>query len=245
METSLDDLLNGKAAEPVQADAAPEPTPETVEAPDGPVRDDQGRFAAETGVEPQETVEPVPPTDRLPQDEYKALREEREKRQRLEADIEALKQQLQPKEPPPPPPSLWEDEKGWQDHQQQVILRQADQLSRINASEMAARGQFPDFQEKFDLFNQIAAENPAVVQQAMGDPHPWRKAYEIAKNHAEIKELGATNLDELKAKIREELMAEVQAKPVGVPPTLTGERNVGARSGPSWSGPKPLSELLA
>src|SRR5690606_15697442 len=98
-------------------------------------------------------------------------------------------------------------------------------------------------------FLQMAEANPAIVQQALGDPDPWGKAYKIAKNAATMDELGATDLETLKAKLREEVMAELQqgTEPVRqpvVPPSLTGERNVGDRSGPAWAGPKPLSELL-
>lgn len=250
--TSLTDLLNDTPQGTVEAAPAvqepvqePEPTPPT----EGPVRDEAGRFAAKSGVE-----DAGPPPDKLPQDDYKAIREEREKRQALQAELEALKQQFQqsqaPKAPPAPPPSIWEDEQGWQQHQQQVILSQADQLSRINASEMAARSTHADFQEMYDLFNSMAGQNPAVVQQAMADPHPWNAAYKIAKNYKTVQEIGAVDLADLEAKMRERLMAEMQqqapmptAAP-SVPVSLTGERNVGSRSGPAWSGPTSLSDLL-
>lgn len=244
--TSLDDLLND---EPEVAEAAPE----TVEA---QPRAEDGRFAAkETGVqaaEPEGEAEPVPPTDQLPPETFKAVKEEREKRQSLERELEALRaqiQQAQNQQPPVPAPSLWEDEDGWQQHLQQQVLAQADQLSRINASEMAARSQFPDFQEKFDLFNQMATQNPQLVQQAMADPHPWAKAYQIAQSHKTMQELGAVDVSDLEAKIRERVMAELQQgqTPVpqqNLPPSLSGERSVASRGGPAWTGPTSLDSLL-
>jgi len=251
--TSLEELLN--------ADTSPEPetVTEPEESPARP-RDENGRFAAkQTGVEP-ETVdeqEPdaVPPTDKLPQEEYKAIKQEREKRQSLEQEVEALRKQIQQfqqqnQEPPAPPPSLWEDEEGWQHHLQSQVLQQADQLSRINASEMAARTQHPDFQDMYDLFNQMAAQNPAIVQQAMADPHPWGKAYQIAKSYKSMQELGAVDVNDLREKLKAELMAELSQgqSPVQesqrLPATLTGERSVASRSGPSWAGPTPLTDLL-
>jgi hypothetical protein len=244
---TLTEFLNDEPTEVVETpsvEAAPEPAPEPEDAPSEPVRDEKGRFAAKDAEEPQ---------TELPKEEYKAIREEREKRQNLERELEALRttvQQLQqPKEPPAPPPSLWDDEQGWQQHQQRLILTQADQLSRINASEMAARSTHADFQEMFDLFNTMATQNPAVVQQAMADPHPWNKAYEIAKNHKTMTELGAVDVADLEAKIearlREEIMGQspVPQQPT-LPPSLTGERNVGTRSGPAWSGPMSLAERL-
>jgi hypothetical protein len=97
-------------------------------------------------------------------------------------------------------------------------------------------------------FVEMAQQNPALAQQALADPDPWEKAYRIAKNAATMAELGATDIETLRAKIREELLAEQQAQPpapqVQVPPSLTGERNVGSRTGPAWAGPRSLSELL-
>lgn len=223
-------------------------------------RDDSGRFAAkETGVEPAaepETdplPEQVPPTtDRLPPDTFKAVKEEREKRQQLERELEALKQQIQavqqPQEPPAPPPSLWEDEQGWQQHFAAQVTQQANLNATLNLSEMLTRREKPDFDPMKEKFLQMAQMNPALAQQALSDPDPWGKAYQIAKNAATMEELGATDLEALKAKLREEVLAEAQAQvPVAaatIPPTLTTARNVGARSGPAWSGPRSLEDLL-
>lgn len=249
--TSLTELLNDEptgTAEALDAEPAPEPQNIPDEAPDGPVRDEKGRFASKTGVE-----EAGPPPDKLPQDEYKAIREEREKRQALEREITALKEQFQslqqPKEPPAPPPSIWEDEQGYGQHITGQAVSQASFNARLDMSEMLASQAHEDFDDVKAKFLEMAQSNPALAQQALQARHPWEKAYQIAKNAATMAELGATNLDELKAKIRDELMAEMQAQPPAstsavVPPTLTMERNAGSRSGPAWSGPPSLSELL-
>lgn len=246
--TSLNSILADEPVTEVVEDTAPEPVAEADTRP----RDENGRFAAKTGVDPEPQGEPdaVPPTDKLPKEDYKAIREEREKRQNLERELEALKNQINQfqQEPPAPPPSLWEDEQSWQMHLQQQILSQADQLSRINASEMAARAQNPDFQEMYDLFNQMAAQNPTIVQQAMADPHPWGAAYKIAKNYKSTQELGAVDVNDLREKLKAELLEELQQgqTPVrtGIPASLTGERSVAPRSGPAWSGPRPLGDIL-
>src|SRR5688572_23284178 len=113
---SLSAMLNDEpVAETPEVEAAPETAPEPEEAPGEPVRDDKGRFAAKTGVD-----DAAPPADKLPEQEYKAIRDEREKRQALERELEALRQQFQqaqqPKEPPAPPPSVWDDEQGFGQH---------------------------------------------------------------------------------------------------------------------------------
>jgi hypothetical protein len=249
METPLEELLNDTPAEPtIEAEA-----PREVERP----RDENGRFAPkETGVEPAQVEEPaaeqVPPTSEgLPPETFKGLKEEREKRQNLERELQTLREQLQslqqPQEPPAPPPSVWEDENAYGGHLVTTAVQQATFNARLDMSEMMVRQANPDFEDMKAKFLQLAELNPSLRQQALADPHPWNKAYQIAKNAAMVEELGTTDINALKAKLREEIAAEMQATQPArstIPPTLTGERNVGARSGPAWSGPPSLSELL-
>lgn len=246
--TPLDDLLNSE----------PEDTynePGEVEEPQAPPRDEHGRFAAKTtGVEDEAPASQPsePPSDKLPPETFKGLREEREKRQALQAELEALRAQIQAnQEPPPPPPSIWEDDQGALEHVKNEAVTTAVQHATFNAkldmSEMMVRQANPDFDEVKAEFLALAAENPVLRQQALADPHPWNKAYQIAKNHRAMQELGATDLDTLKAKLREELMAEMQAIPPvapSIPQSLTTARNVGQRTGPAWSGPRSLDDLL-
>jgi hypothetical protein len=204
-------------------------------------------------VEPEE-VPPAP--DKQVEGLLAAKQAETRQRQAIEAErdhmrreLEALRQQLErQQEPPPPPPNLWDDEQGWEQHFRSQVIQQADQLSRINASEMAARTQHADFQEKYELFNRLALENPGIVQQAMTDPHPWNRAYQIAANYQALQEVGATNIEELRAKIRAEVLAEAQANApapgLNLPPTVSTERSVASRSGPAWSGPRSIKDML-
>ncbi len=249
-QDDLDSILNGPTepaeAEPAQA-ATPAPDP-VEEASTGPVRDEHGRFAAkDTGVD-----DTPPPGDRLPQDEYKAVREEREKRQRLEAEVEALKaqfQSLQPREPEAPPPSVWEDENAWGSQLVSQAVQQAEQKTVMRMSEMMARQAEPEFDTLKAEFLALAEKNPALADQALADPHPWNKAITIARNHKAMAALGAVDVSDLEAKLRAKIMEEMgqQAIPPArsvVPPSITGERSVGARTGPAWSGPPSLEQLL-
>lgn len=248
-ETSLDDILNGEPAAPVEQplEAAPEEA-----APERP-RDEHGRFAPKGDEPAPATAQPAEPgaspAPSEPPLEHPALIGERRRRQEAERQLEEYRQQAM-RQPPAPPPSVWDDEEGFrQQFGSQVTGQAVDQavkLSQINTSEMLMRQAHPDFQEMFDLFNGLAAENPTIVQQALSDPHPWNKAYQIARTHKTMQELGATDIDALKAKLREELQAEaVQAvAPASLPPTLSAERNAGPRSGPAWSGPAPLGDIL-
>lgn len=255
--TSLDDILSDN--EPEAAPVAEQPQEPEAQA-EGPARGPDGKFVAkqpETGVDPQPDTDADtgPPPGKLPQEEYKAIREEREKRQNLERELEALRntvQQLQqPKEPPPPPPTIWEDEQGWQNHFGQQVVQQASLNATLNLSELLTRKEHTDFDDMKARFLSMAEQNPAIGEQALSDPDPWGKAYKIAKNAATMESLGATDLDAMRAKMREELLAELQQGQTPVPqaprlpPSLTGERNVGSRSGPAWAGPRSIDDLLA
>jgi hypothetical protein len=247
--TPLSELLS--PSEPVaEASAAPE-----VEANPGPSRDESGRFATK-GVdpaEPQGDADPVPPTDKLPQGDYKAIREEREKRQNLERELEALRNQIQqiqqPQEPPAPPPSIWEDEQAYGGHIVNEAVQQATFNARLDMSEMMVRQANPDFEDMKAKFLQLAELNPTLRQQALADPHPWAKAYTIAKNASVAEGLGAVDVADMREKLKAELLAEMQQgstpyAPQQMPVSLSGERSVAARSGPGWAGPTPLSEIL-
>jgi hypothetical protein len=248
---SIDDILNDEpSAEPVAEAVAEAPEPETVSEPQSaePVRDDKGRFAPKgenDGAPPapvQEVFDPAPVIA-----ERRRRQEAEQRAQTLAAELEALRN------PPAPPASIWEDEQGWQQQFGGSVVTEAVQQASLNArldmSEMLVRQNNPDFEEVKESFLKLAEENPVLRQQALADPHPWNKAYQIAKNHKAMTELGAVDVDSLRAKIREEVLAETAQQPVprqptSLPPTLSNERNVGNRTGPEWAGPKPLSELL-
>jgi hypothetical protein len=117
---------------------------------------------------------------------------------------------------------------------------------------MLASQNHDDFDEMKDKFLAMAQANPALGKEALAARHPWEKAYQIAAKAAKTEALGAVDVDDLEAKLRAKIMAEMaetQQQPAPVmatlPPTLSNERNVGQRTGPAWAGPRPLSELLS
>lgn len=259
--TPLDQILSG---EPNEAPATmPEPE-EPQEAASQP-RDESGRFAKKGE---EESASPAPANEQDdPPFDHAAVKGERTRRQAAEqerdsfrAELDALKQQFQqlqqPKEPPAPPPSMWEDEQGWQQHFGGQLVSQAVQQStmqsRLTMSEMMVAQQHEDFGSLRDQIFEFVGANPAINQQVAESQHPWNTAYLAFKNQQTMQELGAVNVADLEAKLREKIMAELQQGQSAVPqaqatlpPTLTGERNVGSRSGPAWSGPTPLSQMLA
>lgn len=250
---SIDDILNDEPnAEPVVEAVAEAPEPEAVNEPQSaePVRDDRGRFAPKGE---NESASPAPVVE--PPLDHAAVLGERRRRQEAEQRAQTLAAELEAlRNPPPPPASIWDDEQGWQQQfGNQVVTAAVGEASlnaKLDMSEMLVRQANTDFDEMKEQFLKLAEENPVLRQQALADPHPWNKAYLIAKNHKAMSELGAVDVDSLRAKIREEILAETAQQPTtrqpaSLPPTLSNERNVGSRTGPEWVGPKPLSELLA
>lgn len=219
--SDLKDILEGEEtpAEAVEATEQPQ-QPEAVETPpEGPARDANGQFAPK-GTE--EGAMPAPEEGKtVPIQSYQA---EKQKRQdwenRYTTDIEALRREIaelkQPKEPAAPPPTIWEDEQGAFNHYGQQFTQQAvdraTQASRLQASEIAMLQNVEDFASiKQDLVR-FVGENPAVNAEVANSPHPWQAAYKAFKNHQTMQELGATDLTEIEAKMREKIMAEMQAQ---------------------------------
>ena len=225
---------------------------ETVETPeepgvvdDGQPRDDKGRFAPKG----EEQSGSPPPVKEEPAFDHAAVIAERRRRQEAEERARTLEQQLQAlQQPQAAPPSIWEDDEGALAYVKNEAVSQAVQQATLNAkldmSEMMVRQANPDFDEVKAEFLALANDNPALVQQALADPHPWNKAYQIAKNARTMRELGATDLETLRAKIREEELAKLQAQaPVAAPPALPNSLAdaPAGRGGVANSGPAPFS----
>ena len=227
----LDDMI-----EPIEAPEQVAPEPEVTE----PVadRDDKGRFA-------KKGEEGAPPAPEKVAFEGAATLDERRRRQEAEQRAEALEKQLQAYQSPAP--SIWEDEQGAFAHNNQQVVSQAVQQATFNAkldmSEMMTRQANPDFEAVKAEFLALAEANPTLAQQALQDPHPWNKAYQIAKNHKQMQELGAVNVADLEAKIEQRLRAEMGAAPAALPQSLADTQS--ARGGTNAPlGPLTLKELL-
>lgn len=253
---NLDDFLDGNepTVEPIEAEREQEPPKVAQEAetqPSGPERDESGRFKAKG-----EEGDAPPASDEKSKGLEAGIAAERRKRQEIEqryADLERrIAEMQQPKEPEAPPPSLWEDEQAFMQHNNSQVVSAAVQQATMNAkldmSEMMARQAHEDFDDMKERFVKMMQENPAIQQQALNDPHPWNRAYQIAKNAATMEELGATDLDGLKAQLLEQLKAEQaqqaeQAKPQ-LPQSLAGEQSArGSASSPD-NGPPSLQDVL-
>ena len=209
--------------------------------------------AEEKGEEPEpvKEPEPEPPSGNDAQKGLEAgIAAERKKRQEIEAQLEQLRREMEASQrPKEEPKDIWEDTQGWQ--QQfggQVVsaaVQQATFEAKLNQSEFYARKNIEGFDESWEDLNKWLMENPSIAQQAQADIDPWGFAYRQFNNQRQLAEIG--DVEAYKQKMRDEIMAELQAQqpaqPV-IPPSLSNQRSVGSRTGPAWSGPPALSDLL-
>jgi hypothetical protein len=260
---NLEDILKNEPPaeapkeEPKQeADPIDEPTGKA-DPPSDRLRDEHGRFVKkdETGVGPQEAQPQAPPaeqTQQLPPAEYAALRDERRKRQELERKLEGIiaQQQMQP---PTPPPSFWDDPDAAMAHMRTEMrnellqsLRQEQQIDRMNQSEAAAKAKHPDYDDAFAAFQQAVQYNPRLAQELANAADPGEYAYSKGKAALALEQHGS--IDALLAAERQKWEAEVRgaipAPMAALPSTTAADGSVGARSGPEWSGPPTLNQII-
>lgn len=257
--SDLKDILDGNDEQPAEAPQEPEATEQPQEAetqPDGPARGPDGKFAAKGDKE-----DAPPASDEKAKGLEAGIAAERKKRQewedRYKSDVESLRQQIadmqaglqsKPKEQTPPP-SIWEDEQGTFQHYGQQITSQAVQQatyqSKLQMSEMMAQQAHDDFGEVREKLVEFVGSNPALNQQIMESRHPWEEAYKAYKNFTTMQELGATDIDSLKAQLMEQLKAEqeaAQARP-NLPQSLAGEQSSRGSSATPQS-PPSLGDIL-
>lgn len=265
MDSSIGDILNNNEPAPEAAVEAPpeaetpveavETPPETVERPRGP----DGKFIPKGEAEAPAPVESAPPA---PTEEshipIAALKDERSKRQIAEDRARQLEEQLrqlqQPQAQPQAVPDRWEDPEGydqWLIAQTTETARQAAieavQIQRIQQSVASFAADKPDYQEVITLYQQMALQNPGLDQQMKAAENPAKFAYDTAKLQLEIQQYGSLEgLIEARVAARQaEALQSLPAQlPQSTPPTISSDRSVGARSGPAWSGPAPISDYL-
>lgn len=168
--------------------------------------------------EPAQIETPEPRTVPL-----QALQEERQKRQELEQRMSRLEQEKQPE--PEPIPDLLEDPEGYQKwHQRQIRNTQLDTF------EESARDVHGDevVNDAFNAFKKIDGSPEAAAILAVKNPWramvKWHKARSAAENFDPVAE---------RAKIKAELMAEMQSERPAVPPpppSLAKASNLGDRT---------------
>jgi hypothetical protein len=264
MSKSLDDILNNEPeAEAIeepqveqQAAAADEhdavDKPEAEAKPDaGPKRGQDGKFLA------KEAAKPDAPEGKPEDWSFAAYKDEKEKRKDLErrvADYERQQQEFQRQQPQAKPQYVdpLDDPKGFNDSLESRIKDVTFQIT-LNTSERFARQEHGE--EVLAATNAWLMDpaNQQALQQAKQSNDPWGdgvKAYKRSQAMAEIGEDPQAYRERVKAEIREQLEAEMSAQSQpstpaqSRPSNFSAARNAGKRSGPTWSGPASLDNLL-
>ena len=241
MTKSIDELLNGtKETEEAEVPEpkAEEKPPETTEAKPQSDPQPKGVEKAEPPSAGQKADEMVPKS---------ALLEERRKRQELEARVQTKQQEQKP------PPDVLEDPDGYRKHiaheMEQKVLE-----TRVSISEANARTALADFDEimgndgtAFQKWIEAVQSTPGLYDKFAAHPDPVRFAYDHLKRQRALEEIGDPVA--YRERVRKEIEAELAAKqtaeaPPEPPKTTAGTPTKAPRSGPEWSGPKPIGQLL-
>lgn len=233
----VDDLPDGKGEAVEAKDDRPEPpSEEPAEQPDA-----------------VETAEAQPESRHVP---LKALEDERRKRQELEKRLQELEQRAQPRQPqqsqqqPPPQfPDPLDDPQGYARYMQQELQRSQFETRAMVSQEMM-RAQHKDYDEVEAIFVEAAKSNPMLLQEMISHPVPGKYAYEQGRKIKLMNEI--SDPDAYRARLREEILAELNGTQAQAPVAPAPKSLAGATSAPvkhstrksQYDGPADLSELL-
>lgn len=161
-----------------------------------------------------------------------ALLDEREKRQRLEAELAQLKAQAEPAKEDTTEDDLFSNPAEVLKRVQMEAYAAA-RRDMINMSEAILFESKPDAQEKIDAFKDAIQQNPTLYQQMLQHPNPAGFAYQEGSKFLSVKSMPndmAAYEKELRAKIEAELAAKYGQKggklPSSIPTTLSDVPNV-------------------
>jgi hypothetical protein len=245
---SLDSLIGNRARDENGRFVSVTPTEEpketkTAEAPKAEAPKVDATPVTPVEATPPVVTPPVVPVETEKEIAYKkAMQAEREKRQALQAELEALKA------PKPEPIDPWTDLPGALAQQQKTFQEQLRQ-QRLLVSEEIAREKHKDFEEVIGHFNEAVQSNPALASQMVEARNPAEFAYKQGLLH---KELGSVNGDpiayrsKLESDIRAKVEAEFKAKygdKTPVPASLNSDSSPVIAT-PTYEGPPKLSTLL-
>lgn len=171
----------------------------------------------------------------------KAMREERAKRQEIEAELRALKQPKAVVDP-------WQDLPG-------ALKSQQDQfeerffVERCNLTEQIARQQHSDFEDVRQAFLDAAESNPHLWAQVRQAPNPSEYVYREGLRIRELKDVNGdftaykTKLEkDIETRVRAEMEAKY-GKPTAVPASLNSDASPPLAT-ETYQGPKPLNQIL-
>lgn len=227
-EETLDDIFDA----PTETAEAPQEAPqvETAQTGEEPKHDTMSD-ASET-VPPTETVTEEPSVDESPTVPVAALKDERNKRQELERQLEELKARSsvpQPTQPPvesqpqPTQPAVMPDpledpeafNKWYTETQEQAQLAQEQAMynNRVATSKMIVSQQYEDYGEAEKVFAEALAMSPDLQRQVVASDNPALFAYQVGKKLMTFNAMG----DDPEAYINQQVEARLAQQGQQVP----------------------------
>lgn len=165
----------------------------------------------EKGAEPEKEPEKKPEATPAPEPQrqdtvpYAAMKAEREKRQRLEAELAKVREEQEKAQLP----NFFE---APEQHLQQVLnrVRMESNQRLLAALEEQARETYPDYDEAIAEVEAHCQSNPAAAQQLLSNANPALAAYKFGKQLREQRAM--QDPEAYKAKLKAEILAELQAE---------------------------------
>lgn len=266
MTDTLDTILSGR--EPASEQAT---TVETVTQPEGESRTEQ-LIEAKAGVEGEQQGQKMVPHEALHAEKQKVKRytdevaDFRKSNEALQRQVSELLQRVPvPKQEQPAPPDFFENPAGATRHEvQSLVTPQFEQLSQTvmaNAQLVASikygDDKVTEAEQAFMTAVQSRKVDPADYHKVVGSPNRYAAAVQWHQRQLAQAEIG-DDPAAFRAKVEAEILAKHGLTPetnggqkpaataaTVMPSNLANARNVGARSGPAWSGPTPIGDILA
>lgn len=163
--------------------------------------------AAET---PPEKQEPETTSEEKTEQQewtFAAVKDERQKRQKLEKELEELRAQNAASEIKIP--DVVEDQEGFTKHLEDKIRGESRQAIIETQRDMMMDFK-PDYEEKESAFMEMAKGNAALIAEANASKNPAKFAYEQGAKYLKYQEL--QNVDSMEAKLRAELETKIRAE---------------------------------
>lgn len=191
--------------------------------------------------------EDAPPASKITEVPLPALLDEREKRQEAQRTIANLQQQLDASKTESRVDPLEDFDAAF--NQRADHLMQSVNSRFIDLSANFARSIHKDYDDMEAVFLQELEQNPSLVKEMESNANPAEFAYQYAKSKSELAEAG--DIDSLKAKLREEIKAEMleesgksEETRNSVPESLSDARSSGGKQAKVQGGLTPLDSMF-
>jgi len=264
---TLDNILSGQGDAVSEQTAVEENVAQTGQAEgeqlegSGQQEEASGESEGRQGFVPQQALHAEKQKTKRYTEEVSSLRTEIAQRDAAwERRIAQLVEAQKPKQEQQQPPDQFEDFPGATRHVVQPEFQRIEQQLLAIAKDTAigrfTEGKVTEAEQAFISALQSQKLDPADYQKVVGSPNRYAAAVQWHQRQLAQAEIGddpAAFKAKLEADLREKITAELQQGTEGqqtqqrqpvMPTNLAGARNVGARSGPAWSGPQSLQDIF-